>query len=117
VVRAMVARIADSTGRNWIDAVTGQLHVSEFVIYGVFADHLLGATAPVEEDLCHNYYERVPLSRADACAFAEQMPSHALGVMISSHSGTPHDVRREVFSRCRQIAEGHAVDHARSVER
>lgn len=112
VVRSMIARIADSTGRNWVDAVAGQLHVSEFVIYGVFVDHV-GATVPVEADLCHNYYERIPLSRADACAFADQMPSNALGVMISSHSGTPHDVRREAFSRCRQIAESDSTEHAR----
>lgn len=105
VVRSMIARITDSTGRNWVDAVAGQLHVSEFVIYGVFADHVLGATVPVEGDLCHNYYERIPLSLVDARAFADRMPSHALGAMISSHSGTPHDVRREAFDRCRQIAE------------
>jgi hypothetical protein len=109
VVRSMIARIADSTGRNWVDAVAGQLHMSEFVVYGVFTDHLLGATVPVEGDLCHNYYERIPLGRVGARVFADQMPSHALGAMISSHSRTPHDVRREAFSRCRQIAESDSL--------
>ena len=109
VVRSMIARIADSTGRNWVDAVAGQLHVSEFVIYGVFMDHVLGAGEQVQGDLCHNYYERIPLSGADAHAFADRLPSHALGAMISSHSGTPQDVRREAFGRCRQVAEGGAT--------
>jgi Family of unknown function (DUF6492) len=106
VVRSLRAHIADSTGRNWVDAVAGRLHVSEFVVYGVFVDHVLGGVAQLDGDLCHNYYERIPLSPADAGAFADRMPSNALGVMISSHSRTPHDVRREVFRRCRQIAEG-----------
>jgi hypothetical protein len=105
VVRSLMEHIAESTGRHWIDAVGGQLHVSEFVVYGVFVDHVLGGIAPREQDLCHNYYERVPLSPADAATFADAMPSNALGVMISSHSHTLHEVRATTFSRCRTIAE------------
>jgi hypothetical protein len=105
VVRSLIERIAHTTGRHWVDAVAGQLHVSEFVVYGVFADQVLDGTAARDLDLCHNYYERSPLSVADAPVFADQMPSKALGVMISSHSDTPHDVRRTTFLRCRQIAE------------
>jgi hypothetical protein len=105
VVRSLIAHIADATGRNWVDAVGSQLHVSEFVVYGVFVDYVFGATVPRNEDLCHNYYERTPLSPAEAAAFADDMPSNALGVMISSHSGTRHEVRATTFSRCRHIAE------------
>jgi hypothetical protein len=109
VVRSLTAHIADCTGRSWIDAVAGELHVSEFVLYGVFVDEVLGGMAPVSGPLCHNYYERTPLGRADALEFADQMPPKALGVMISSHSRTPHDVRREAFARCWQIAGGRAA--------
>jgi hypothetical protein len=105
VVRSLIAHIADSTDKHWIDAVASRLHVSEFVIYGVFVDHVLGGVAASDRDLCHNYYERFPLSPADAVVFADQMPSKALGVMISSHSRTPHEVRTTTFRRCRQIAE------------
>jgi hypothetical protein len=104
VVRSMIEHIADSTGRNWVEAVGRQLHVSEFVVYGVFVDCVLGGVARRDRDLCHNYYERTPLSPGDAAAFADQMPSDAFGVMISSHSGTPHELRSETFLRCRQIA-------------
>jgi hypothetical protein len=105
VVRSLIAHIADTIGKHWMDAVASRLHVSEFVIYGVFVDHVLGGVAARGRDLCHNYYERIPLSPADAASFADQMPSNALGVMISSHSRTPHDVRRRTFRRCRQIAD------------
>jgi hypothetical protein len=105
VVRSLIERIADSTGRNWVEAIGRQLHVSEFVVYGVFVDCVLGGVAPRDRNLCHNYYERSPLSPSDPAAFADQMPSDALGVMISSHSDTPHNVRMTTFRRCRQIAE------------
>ena len=90
-----------------MDAVAGELHVSEFVLYGVFVDHVLGGTS-FGGPLCHNYYERTPLSPADAQAFAEQMPSNALGAMISSHSHTPQHVRREAFRRCAEITGGNS---------
>ena len=104
VVRSMLERISDATGRPWIDVVASQLHVSEFVVYGVFVDEVLGRDAGRDRDLCHNYYARSPLRPAEAAAFAERMPSQALGVMISSHSRTPHHVRRMTFRRCREIA-------------
>jgi hypothetical protein len=108
VVRSLLAHIEESTGRDWVDAFAGRLHVSEFVVYGLFVDHFVDGSAPRDTVLCHNYYERVPLGPADAVAFADQMPSDALGVMISSHSGTRHDVRRRAFRRCRQVVENSA---------
>lgn len=105
VVRSLIEHIADSTGRNWVEAVGGQLHVSEFMVYGVFVAQVLGGTVPRDGALCHNYYERIPLGAADAVAFADQMPPEALGVMISSHSRTRHEVRSEAFRRCREIIE------------
>jgi hypothetical protein len=103
VVRDLMEHVADSTGRSWMDAVAGELHISEFVLYGVFMDHVIGGM-PFGGPLCHNYYERTPLSPAAAQAFAEQMPSNALGAMISSHSHTAESVRREAFRRCGEIA-------------
>ena len=108
VVRSLIEHVADCTRRPWIDAVASQLHVSEFVLYGVFVDDVLGGMTPFAGPLCHNYYERTPLGAAEAHAFADQMPAHALGAMISSHSGTPSDVRRDAFRRCAQIAQGRA---------
>ena len=108
VVRSMTDQIEDSTGRYWMDAVAGELHVSEFMIYGVFVDQVLGGSSrPLCEPLCHNYYERTPLSGAQARAFADEMPPNVLGAMISSHSRTPPDVRLDAYDRCREIARGH----------
>jgi hypothetical protein len=113
VVRSLMQHIAESTGRNWLDAVAAELHVSEFVIYGVFVDHVLGGIEPLDGPLCHNYYERIPLGPADALAFADEMPAGALGAMISSHSHTPTSVRREAFRRCGEIVGGGSPSLAR----
>ena len=116
VVRALNGHIEDVTGRGWIDAVAGQLHVSEFVLYGVFIDHVLGGMEQFDGPLCHNYYERTPLSRDDARGFADRMPATALGAMISSHSRTSHSVRRDAFHWCGQMVDGRVWDPARDLE-
>jgi hypothetical protein len=108
VVSSLLEHLAERNGRHWIDVVAGELHVSEFVLYGVFVDHVLGGREAFDAPLCHNYYERVPLEADAARAFAEQTPSNALGAMISSHSRTPREVRLEAFRECAQIVEGGA---------
>jgi hypothetical protein len=105
--------IEDCTGQSWMDAFGRQLHVSEFVVYGVFMDDVLGDVAPFGGPLCHNYYERTPLSPADARAFAGRMPFEALGAMISSHSHTPPDVRWDAFRRCAEVLDGRLGDGVR----
>ena len=107
VVRQLTAHIASTTGRNWVDAVAGELHVSEFMLYGIFVDHVLGGITPYQGPLCHNYYERAPLSFADGRAFAAQMPSDAVGAMITSHSRTPRAVRLDAFRLCAEVVGGY----------
>ena len=109
VVRDMTAQITATTGQPWLEAVGAELHVSEFVIYGVYVDEVLGRSSAAIDSLCHNYYQRTPLDAPDGLAFASRMPSNAVGAMISSHSGTPADVRRETFSACARALEGFAV--------
>ena len=106
VVRAMLARITESTGRDWLDAFTSQLHISEFMLYGVFVDEVLhasGARPPGDTKVCLNTWQRTPLSHADAIAFAESLEPEAVAMMISAKSNTPLDVRRAAIERCAEI--------------
>ncbi|GLZ28895.1 hypothetical protein Lesp02_10850 [Lentzea sp. NBRC 105346] len=102
VVRKMQERIADVTGMHWMDAFNRRLHVSEFIIYGVFVDEVLDASArpPSNTTICHNSWERVPMSRDEAVAFGDRIHSDAIAMMISSHSGTPMDVRLTAEQHC-----------------
>ncbi|MGH4023615.1 MAG: DUF6492 family protein [Pseudonocardiaceae bacterium] len=105
VVRGMQARITEVTGRYWLDAVTSELHVSEFVLYGVYVDEVLGGREPagyLGAAFCHNYWDNTPLDQAGAERFAAGISADALAVMISAKSRTPRDVRRWAEQRCRE---------------
>lgn len=107
-VRALQERIQAVTGQNWLDAFNSRLHISEFILYGVFVEEMPRADpckVQTVSDLCHNFYERTPMSREAALAFAEQIGSEAIAMMISSKSHTPADVRQAAIRRCREIVE------------
>jgi hypothetical protein len=100
-VLALQARIQRVTGRYWLDALGAQLHLSEFVLYGVFVDRILGDSARVEPSksmFCHSYWKDAPLSQAEADAFVLGLSEEDVAVMISAKSRTPVQVRRAALS-------------------
>jgi hypothetical protein len=101
-VRALRDRIEQVTGRPWLDAIGSQLHVSEFILYGVFLDDVLGPSADVvatDSMLLHTYWPTTPLTPAGAEQFVESLPADDVAMMISAKSGTPLTVRRSALSR------------------
>ncbi|NJP95149.1 hypothetical protein HCN51_37920 [Nonomuraea sp. FMUSA5-5] len=105
VVRAMQRRITQVTGRDWLDAFNSRLHVSEFILYGVFVDEVLKADLPVNTTICHLSYNHEPWDEATATAFADRLPPDAVGMMISAKSHTPMEVRQAAIRRCAQVVE------------
>lgn len=106
IVRALQHRIGETTGRDWLDAFTSRLHISEFILYGVFVDHVLSASRsqpPAETTICHNYWQRTSLDRDGAVAFADRLAADAIAMMISAKSHTPSDVRHAAIRRCAEI--------------
>ena len=106
IVRAMQQRITEVTGRNWMDVVTAQLSVSEFILYGVFVDEIVAGSGPVhpgDDTICHNYWGRTPFTLDEALAFAEELGPDAVGMMISAKSHTAQDVRTAAISRCAEV--------------
>lgn len=104
--RALQRRIETVTGRHWLDAFTAELHVSEFILYGVFADSPLnpaGRPDALDPDFCHNYWGVQPFDDDEARAFGERLPAAALGMMISAKSGTAPRARLEARRRCASV--------------
>ncbi|WP_199442684.1 DUF6492 family protein [Umezawaea beigongshangensis] len=102
VVRALRRRVEQVTGRDWLDVFCSRLHVSEFVLYGVFVDEVLGGPArhcPSDTMFCHTYWDTTPLDHDTAVEFAGAVAPDALAVMISAKSGTPTGVRRSAAAR------------------
>ncbi|GAB2760486.1 DUF6492 family protein [Amycolatopsis magusensis] len=103
VVRLLQDRVQEVTGKSWLDLFTGRLHISEFILYGVFADEVLGGTIPrVPSDslYCHTYWDNTPLDEAGAREFAGRLAPDALAVMISAKSGTSPENRHVALAAC-----------------
>jgi Family of unknown function (DUF6492) len=102
VVLAILDRIERITRRHWIDALGGQLTFSEHILYGVFVDEILGASANTfvtSSSLCHSYWDTNPLDEARAAIFLRNLSADDVAILIQSKSGTPLEIRRSAFAR------------------
>lgn len=100
VIRAMIARIEQVTGRSWMDAVTGQRTFSEWTLYGVFAEEVMKyeKEALTESSLCHSYWGTVPLTIESAAEFLSRVNADDVAILIQSKTQTPRSVRRAAIA-------------------
>jgi len=101
LILAMQDRIHQITGKPWIEAAAAQLHLSEFILYGVFVDEVLGKVAnvtPTSSMLCHTYWGHEPLTLDAARRFVSTTPLQDVAIMISAKSHTPLGIRRAALS-------------------
>jgi hypothetical protein len=103
VIRAMIARIEQVTGRSWMDAITGQRTFSEWTLYGVFAEEVMKyeKEALSESSLCHSYWGTVPLTIESAAEFLSGINPDDVAILIQSKTQTPRIVRRAVMGAFR----------------
>jgi hypothetical protein len=101
VVNRMLRRVEQVTGRRWLEAVGKELHFSECILYGVYADQFERAenVTLTGESLCHSYWDpaigqHVPLTAEQAEAWLSSVEPHDVAYMISAKSHTPLAVRR-----------------------
>jgi hypothetical protein len=104
IVRRMLARVTANTGRPWTTAIARQFHFSEWTLYGVFVDEMIGAPAnsfASDDPLCLTYWDNTPLNRDDAVDFLGRIRPTDVAAMISAKSRTPVAVRRAAFAGVR----------------
>jgi hypothetical protein len=101
VVNRMLRRVEQATGRRWLEAVGKELHFSECILYGVYADQFERAeyVTLTAESLCHSYWDpvigqHVPLTAERAAAWLSSVGPHDVAYMISAKSHTPMPIRR-----------------------
>lgn len=102
VVRNMCCQIEQVSGKPWQTTFSSHLHVSEFILYGVFVDEVLGPSSglvPVDHMRCHNYWDEVPMSPDAAKDFVNSILPDDVAVMISAKSRTDLRIRRSALSR------------------
>jgi hypothetical protein len=101
VVKRMLNRIEQVTGRRWLEAVGKELHFSECILYGVYADRFERAQSVTltAESLCHSCWDpvigqHVPLTAEQAAVWISSVGPQDVAYMISAKSQTPMDIRR-----------------------
>jgi hypothetical protein len=114
-VRMLLDRVEHVTRRPWWDSIGAQLHFSEWTLYGVFVDEVLGLPAnsnASDRSLCHAYWEVVPLDDRTAADFVFEVRPDDIAIMISAKSRTPVAVRRAAFAALRATQPSPHVEQA-----
>lgn len=99
-LRSQMQEVAE---RSWIDVVGSKLHFSEYILYGVYVDEVLGAPSNSNcshTTLCHSYWDPRPMDETQIADFAAATLDEDVAVMISAKSNTPFEVRRRAVASC-----------------
>jgi hypothetical protein len=122
IVRGLLARVTATTGRPWTTAIARQLHFSEWTLYGVFVDEVIGVPAnsfASNDPLYLAYWDATPLNHNDAVNFLRGVRPTDVAAMISAKSRTPLAIRRAAFAdyRAAKSRDGNIIDiKSRSVK-
>jgi hypothetical protein len=102
--RQMRAHVEKVACVRWVEAVTRSRRFSEYLLYGIFVDRVLGREGSVWPDsrpLCHEHWKTSPISADMVPSFVGSMSDDDLSVMVTSHSPTSLDVRKAIFALAR----------------
>lgn len=103
VARALVARIADATGLDWRVALARTPTFSEYILYGVFCDQILGADsrhAGNRDSLCHTQWSEGDDSATATAAFVAGVAPQHIAIGVQSTASMPMAARRALLDRC-----------------
>ncbi|MBK1649281.1 DUF6492 family protein [Rhabdochromatium marinum] len=99
----LTQRIAAHGGRDWQVVLANTLDFSEYTLYGVFAEHVLGEAAGhvlVDTELCDCSWHHEINSQEDLKRFIEQVPASFPAVLIQSNLGiAPADYAQVLKNR------------------
>ncbi|MBK5969442.1 MULTISPECIES: DUF6492 family protein [Thiorhodovibrio] len=86
----LTQRIGEHGRRNWQAVLANTLDFSEYTLYGVFAEHVLGEDCGhllVDTELCDCSWHHAINTQADLKRFIEQVPPSFPAVLIQSNLG------------------------------
>lgn len=93
-VRQMTQRITETAGKHWAKVICNTLHLSEYILYGIFVECALGferaRAVPVSEELCHcswHYHSHSDAGELDVEAFLAELGPKQVAVLIQSNLG------------------------------
>ena len=88
VILQLQTRLAAVSGERWDKVVATEKAFSEFILYGIFAEHVLGLTqcghVPTSQDLVHASWHYPMNTSAGLDSFVKGFEPHHVGVAIQS---------------------------------
>jgi hypothetical protein len=108
VAKALVARIEEVGGRDWRTTLARTPHFAEYILYGIFADRVLGLEAAglyaEPQSLCHSRWEGAFHGAADEDAFVAALRPQHVSCLVQSSIALAIPDRRRLFERLTAIA-------------
>ncbi len=92
VVRKLHARLEQVGGRDWRRVLCATPHFSEYVLYGLFVEEVLGSEGihfPEEQELCHCSYCYPFTDASGIDGFFAGVRDHQVAVLVQSNLGIP----------------------------
>ena len=109
VVRKMIERIEQTGKRNWQVILGRTPHFSEYVLYGVFAERVLGlaeAQLAIEQvSLCHSRWSGEFSSAEDENDFVTSIDPRMVGFCVQSTIALSLPERRDLYERMISFAQ------------
>lgn len=99
LVRDMLARVERVTHRPWWSAIARELHFSEMVLYGVYADEVRDVPDHTLDMRCVAHSDEIPLDGDGLAAFLRTQGAADVAVMVSAKSGTQLAERRSALGQ------------------
>jgi len=104
-LRMMNERITESTGKHWAKVICNTLHLSEYILYGIYVEHVLGfeeaKAEPTSTEICHcswHYHSHRDEGELDLQAFLDDIKDHQVAVLIQSNLDIDGPVYRRLTS-------------------
>lgn len=88
-MKEMYRHIEGQTGRSWQAAIASSWHLSEYILYGIFVEHVLGGKGHHYEEspICHISWDYDLSSDEDINQFLSQIREYHSAVMVSAKQG------------------------------
>jgi hypothetical protein len=93
-VQLMCDRLEQQSGKSWVEALGNTWHLSEYVLYGLFVEQILGERSGHYIDshnFCHDYWLPEQLNDRALQHWIETVDPEQVAVMISAKAGIAVD--------------------------
>ena len=108
VVRGMVNRLQEVSGYDWVRTLARSPHFAEYVLYGVYADQVVGFDAaglvPQTFSMCHSMWDGSFSNDQAIESFVHSVEEHHVLCLLQSTLSESMERRREVFRRVTEVA-------------